>query len=149
MLTPPSLPDNFPAMNDEPVPPQGFSQPPLPPPPPDPWGPEPVGPSEAGASGMDVGVFIAGLGGLLASLGFCCCGLVIIVSLPAGLFAWIAGSMERRRCREQGRQPHGLLVAGWILGIIATALSAAWLAFMLIYLLAVGTMFSLESLQGR
>ena len=86
---------------------------------------------------------------LLASLGFCCCGLVIIVSLPAGLFAWIAGSMERRRCREQGRQPHGLLVAGWILGIIATALSAAWLAFMLIYMLAVGTMFSLESLKAR
>jgi len=132
-----------------------FPQIPPPPYPPPPYLPPP-GPPGGGAgggpSGMDIAVFICGVVGLVMTPGTCCCSvfgfLPGFLALMLGLFALIAGLRQRRICREEGREPHGLLTAGWIIGLVVTILSAIFLAILtfVITMYGLATLGALSSL---
>lgn len=129
-----------------------LGQPPSPPAAETPAGPPPGAPA-AQPSGKDTAIFVCGLGAVILGLGTCCCGIfgliLAVAALGLGLYAWIAGTKERRRCQEEGRQPHGLLTAGWILGIVGTILSLLAAITAVVYLLIWGAALSLSALGAK
>lgn len=63
-------------------------------------------------------------------------GLVLCPIL--GPVAWILGNSERAKVNRGEVQPNGMITAGWVMGIIATAFMALWL--MLVFVGALSEM---------
>ena len=59
-------------------------------------------------------------GGLILILGV----LSIVVCSLLGPVAWYMGSRARTAARAEGREPTGTVTAGWVLGMVSTALTA-------------------------
>ncbi|HDZ86461.1 hypothetical protein LCGC14_1750480 [marine sediment metagenome] len=83
---------------------------------------QPVAPKQS-ASGLAVASLVLGIIGIIM---ICCC---YYLAGPLGIVAWVLGQIERNNIKR-GESPQagmGMATAGWILGIITTALFALFL----------------------
>ncbi len=99
-----------------------------------------------GASGMAVASMVIGIVGIIM---ICCC---YYLAGPLGVVAWVMGQIERNKISRGESSPAGMgmATAGWILGIVTTALFALILLLViLVQIFQIAVDLPLRGFQGR
>ena len=98
------------------------------------------------ASGMAVASLVLGIIGIVM---ICCC---FYLAAPLGVVAWVLGQIERNNIRR-GESPEagmGMATAGWVLGIVTTALFVLFLIiYIFITVFQIAVDLPLRGFQGR